>query len=132
MSAKKYAQALYEVVDEAQDSKELDKSIRNFILLLDRFNNFKKIDDIIRHFSFIYNKENNISDGELIIAQKFDDNVINKIKDCIKDFLQAKDVNLSQKIDEKIIGGFKAVFSDNIIDASIKSRLTNIKNSLIS
>jgi len=132
ISAKKYAQALYDVLVEAKNEAEVKIFIKNFILLLQQENIFLKIDDILLHFSAIYNKDKNVNDGELILAKTLDDKTIASVKNTIKNFLQVDAIDLQTKIDPKLIGGFKAVFSDYIIDASVHTCLKQLKKSLIS
>ena len=132
ISAKKYAQALYESVENVKNAHDLKQSINNFVLILNKNNDLRKINDIFLQFAFIYNKKNNVNDGQLITASKLDDKTMKEIKTCIRDFLRAEDVNLSHQIDSGILGGFRAIFANYVIDASVRSRLNKLKHSLLS
>lgn len=132
ISAKKYAQAFYEAISEVQNANELNTCIHNFILLLQQADMLAKIEDILIHFSALYNTAHNAYDGKVILAKEVDNEAMSNINKTIKDWLKADHVNLTYTTDHALIGGFKAIFPDYIIDASVKTKLKNLQHLLLS
>ena len=71
-------------------------------------------------------KYKGITESVLTTAVKVDAKVKKKITDLISDVFKTK-VELKEKIDTEIIGGFILRVDDNYIDASIRNRLRKIK-----
>jgi F-type H+-transporting ATPase subunit delta len=74
-------------------------------------------------------KHAGITESFLTTAIKVDAEVKKQIIDLISKVFKTK-VKLEEKIDSEIIGGFILRIDDNYIDASIKSKLRNIRKEL--
>jgi F-type H+-transporting ATPase subunit delta len=74
-------------------------------------------------------KYRGITESLLTTAVKVDSKVKNQISELISSVLGTK-VELKEKIDKDIIGGFILRIDDNYIDASIKNKLRKIKKEL--
>jgi F-type H+-transporting ATPase subunit delta len=70
-----------------------------------------------------------ITECLLTTAVKADPNIKKQISDLISDVFKTK-VDLKERIDPEIIGGFILRVDDNYIDASIKNKLGRIKKEL--
>ena len=77
------------------------------------------------------NESLNVKDGIVYSVNPLDQNQMLKIENAISVKLNCK-VELVNVIDEKLIGGVKVQVEDKIFDGSIKNRLENLKNTLIS
>jgi len=82
--------------------------------------------------SFIehYKKHNNILDVYLTSAVVLDNTVKEKVMAKVKAKHHGQ-VNLIEKIDPSLIGGFIVRMDDDQLDASIANQLTNLKNLLL-
>jgi F-type H+-transporting ATPase subunit delta len=76
-------------------------------------------------------KYNGITDSVLTTAVKVDPEIKKQISGLIEKVFKTK-VDLTEKIDDSIIGGFILKVDDNYIDASIKNKLRKIRTELIS
>ncbi|MGQ9620511.1 MAG: ATP synthase F1 subunit delta [Bacteroidales bacterium] len=74
-------------------------------------------------------KFQNITEPSLVTAVPLNDNIRKQISDFISGKFNTK-VRLIENVDPGIIGGFVLKVNDYFIDASIKTRLRNIKKSL--
>ena len=74
-------------------------------------------------------KHAGITESVITTAIKVDTKVKKQIIDLITEVFKTK-VNLEEKIDTEIIGGFILRIDDNYIDASIKSKLRKIRKEL--
>lgn len=84
---------------------------------------------IARVFMHDTMKYRGITESLLTTAVKVDSKVKNQISELISSVLGTK-VELKEKIDKDIIGGFILRIDDNYIDASIKNKLRKIKKEL--
>ncbi|MDP3900025.1 MAG: ATP synthase F1 subunit delta [bacterium] len=132
ITPKQYARSFYEVVSQAETDGDIKIVIKNFTKLLAARQMLTKSKLVIKEFVNIWNFEKGIVEGKIVSAKALDDEVIEKIKQSLKQNLNIKEIKADNKIDEKIIGGFIAKFGYTIIDASIKNKLQILKNKLVS
>lgn len=96
-----------------------------FLALITKKGREKYILFICKSFEEIYKEYKNIMEVQLTTAYKADaklrDEMIKKLETFTKKHLQ-----LSESIDEEIIGGFKLNFMDYQYDASIKTQLKRL------
>ncbi len=128
ISPKQYAQSLYEIVSQTEDC---DVVIKNFVKVLVARNQLGKAEKIIQEFIKIWNKEQGIVEGDLVSVRELDKDMIDKLNNSVAEVLGAKKVNLKNKVDKNILGGFVAQLGDIVIDGSVKNQLNNLKNKLV-
>jgi len=85
---------------------------------------------ICRYFLDLIKSEQGIRDAELVTASPLDEKLRQSIIRLITRKFDSR-VDLHEKIDGSIIGGFILRVGDQQIDASISSKLEKIKNELI-
>jgi len=130
ISAKQYAQSLYEVVKDKKDS-QIRKIIKNFSRILINNNDILKIDKITAEFVRIWNRERGIVEAEIIGARKFDNKIIKLLNDYIIKLSGAKKIEIKQTVDKNILGGVIIRYEDRVIDGSLKTKLSELKNKMI-
>ena len=85
---------------------------------------------IANSFLKLYKKSKYIIDVTVISAVKLDYNTRLSLEAKIKANFEGS-IELTEKIDPALIGGFIVRIDDQQIDASIASQLTNLKNILL-
>ena len=128
ISPKQCAQSLYEIGSQTEDC---DVVIKNFVKVLVARNQLGKAEKIIQEFIKIWNKEQGIVEGDLVSVRELDKDMIDKLNNSVAEVLGAKKVNLKNKVDKNILGGFVAQLGDIVIDGSVKNQLNNLKNKLV-
>ena len=103
----------------------------DFIQLITKNSRETLLPVIAQNFTKLYKAHNNILDVELISAVALDDAAKSKILDKVKAKFDGASIQLTEKIDESILGGFIVKIGDKQIDASIASQLTNLKSILL-
>jgi len=103
----------------------------DFIQLITKNSRESLLPVIAQSFTKLYKAHNNILDVELISAVALDDAAKSKIMDKVKSKFEGATIQLSETIDESILGGFIVKIGDKQIDASVASQLTNLKNVLL-
>lgn len=79
----------------------------------------------------LYKKHKGILDVDLTSATKLEDKVKQQILAKVQDSYPGKTIELSEELDESLIGGFVVGVDGKQIDASIASQLSNLKNILL-
>ncbi|MFH1661984.1 MAG: ATP synthase F1 subunit delta [Candidatus Falkowbacteria bacterium] len=129
ITSKQYAQSLYQVVKE----KECDVSdtVKKFIKILVSNNDISKADKIIEDFIKIWNKEEKIIEAEITSSRELDKEIVKSLNHYISELSGAKNIVLNKKINKNILGGVIIKYGDKIIDASLKMKLSELKNNLV-
>jgi len=129
ISAKQYAQCLYELVSTETEAK-VKEILPKFVLLLERHRALNLAPAVIFAFTEIWNKEHGEVVAELISARELK----TEAKDIVIDYLKvksgAKEVILEEMVDKNILGGFILKYNNKIIDGSLRSSLAELKNQM--
>jgi F-type H+-transporting ATPase subunit delta len=124
-----YAKSLYEATT-GKSQGEINNILENFVKILSKNNQLKFKENIIAKFEEIYNQENGIVLAEITSREKISGKLEKEIESFISKKYKAKEVVIENKIDENIKGGIIIKVGDEVLDASIKSQLANLKNLL--
>lgn len=127
---KQYAQSLYEMVKDA-DKNESKKIIEKFVCLLVENNQTSQVEKILDYFTEMWNKEKGIVVAEISSARKLDANIVKMLKKHITDLSDAELLELSEKIDEDLLGGIILKYNNKIVDNSLRTRVQEFKKALI-
>lgn len=129
ITPKQYALSLYELIEESKASS-LDGVLKNFIDFLIKNKDVDLFDRIIVEVEDIWNEKEGIANVEVTSISKLDKATIDLLKDYSAGWLKKKDIRLSEKVDEKILGGFILKHKDLIVDGSLKNKLVRLKQVL--
>ncbi len=102
----------------------------SFLKLLTQNKRESYLPSICRFFLQIYKEHKGIKDGVITTATPLDKKQLQDIHSLIKRLFKI-DVDLTEKVDKSIIGGFKLRIEDQQIDATIASKIKRIKTELI-
>lgn len=128
-TARQLAATLYDLTAKQKDD-EIKKTISCFVAYLAKQKRLKDAQKIIENFEEIYNEKNGIIDAQIVSAIKLEAKSLKNIKDFVKKKYQVKEVILRVSIDEKIKGGIILKVRDEVIDGSLKGRLSALKGVL--
>lgn len=98
----------------------------NLILMLVERNRIHLLPRVVEHFDRMYNKEMGIVIAEVTTAVPLDPAHRNHVAKHIANLTGAKRVELRVKVDPSILGGIVAKIEDELIDASVASRLAEL------
>ena len=126
LTSTQYAQALMDAVNETQPSDQ-DKVLDNFVRILAQNGDLGKYEEIDKEFRKLKLESRGIKEAEVTVATeaKMNHQIIDEINKVVKGKLEIK-----QKTDESIIGGVIVRVDDTLIDASIKTQLNNLNQTL--
>ncbi len=118
----------FKIVDQVL-GKELDSTLINFLKLLlqkKRFNHFIKIAE---EFNSLVNDSLGIKDGIVYSSSKLNEEQMKSITATLLNKHKLK-VELKNKVDQRLIGGYKIVIGDTVFDGSIRNRIDTLKQEL--
>ena len=129
ISVQQYATSLYDLVHDIEKSKATEV-LHSFVALLGRNRDLNLAPAIIAAFTDIWNKENGEVMAEVTSARKLDDISRGTVIQYIEKKSGAKTVVLSEKLDQKILGGFILKYNSKIVDGSLRSSLNELKGQM--
>lgn len=130
ITPRQYAEALYQAVQDKKDS-EVKSAIKNFAGIISENNDLKKVNKIIEQFSKLWNKEKRIVEVEIASARELDKKIIFLIDSHIAGLLKAKEIIINQKIDKNLLGGVVIRYGDKVLDASLKTKLEELREEMV-
>jgi F-type H+-transporting ATPase subunit delta len=105
-------------------STKVNKSTMSFMVLVIEKKREAYLLDIINKYLDLYNQYNNIVVAQIISTETLSEDVKNKIKEKIN---IGGSVQIEEKIDKSLLGGFIIKTGDLQYDASIRKKINNVK-----
>lgn len=110
--------------------KNIDIDLLNTMYILIDNNAFRYIIDVLEKLISFLQNELNIKEGIVYSTTKISDDKIKKLEKKLSNEYNVK-ISLKNHIDKELIGGFKIIIDDIVIEDSIKSDLEDIKHNLL-
>lgn len=107
----------------------IDEMCLNFLCLLADKKRINEVSLILKEFHSLCNAYHGIEEGIVYSARPLSDSQIKDLENSFK--MRDRHVELIQKLDESLISGFKIVLEDEVVDASLKSKIARMKNELL-
>jgi len=125
-----YAQALFELLENQGKEENKEKIITEFVNLLKRKKLLSKSKRILAKLEKIYNQKKGIVPVTLLSAYPLNEEEKRRVKEIINQELPGQKVELKEKIDKNLKGGFKLVFGEKVIDDTTHYRLQRLREAL--
>ncbi|MCK9561544.1 MAG: ATP synthase F1 subunit delta [Bacteroidales bacterium] len=117
------------VFDTLLSKKVQAETLRFFYVIIDNSRE-NLLADILRNFIDMYRSHKGITKVTVTTATKFSSQNTQEITDFISEKFNTK-VELHEQIDNQLIGGFVLRINDLQYDASVKSKIKNIKKEML-
>lgn len=118
----------YEVIDNV--FKGFNRLLINFIKLIVNKNRSAFIYDIFKETLKEFDSYLTIEKGVVYSSTKLSEENLNKLKKALEKKIN-KTLDLTNVVDESIIGGFKICLENSIYDSTINTRLNKLKETLL-
>ena len=125
-----YARALFQIVGK-KNAAAVKADIGKFAQILVKNNDSKKLPAIISNFNRIWDEAAGVVEVELTGARKIGADAIKSLEIYLVKITGDKEFAIKQQEDKSIFGGVIIKYGDKVIDASLKNRIGNLKNSLM-
>lgn len=129
ISYNEIARSIYE----ASLNKEVDQNTfaKNVISFLNRRKLFSKSKIILKHLDKILNTEKGLLEVRLVSAYPLTDKDKKSIATELKKIYKVNSIIFEDKIDMRLVGGFRLEIGEEIIDLSISNKLQKLQKYLI-
>src|SRR5690349_2974667 len=117
------------IVDDLISKVQIEPLVGNFIKLLVQRGRLTSLPRIVEIFGEMYNREKGIVIADVTTAVPLDEAHRNEVADRLAK-LTGKSVELRMHTDPKILGGIVTRIGDELIDASVASRLAQLAERL--
>ena len=98
--------------------------------IITRKNREKILLDVARTFHGFYNQYKGIQEATVITTFPIDENLRSQFKDMVRKASGKQGVELTEKVDEQLIGGFLLQVGDRQIDESVKGKLQRLRQDM--
>lgn len=102
----------------------------NFVRLVAAKRRLFALSDMIRGYDKLYDLARGLTRAEVTSAAPLDDAQIAALKEQLRGSSGGKDVELSVKVDPAIIGGLVVKLGSRMVDGSLRTKLTAIRNAM--
>ena len=109
--------------------KKINEYTFNFLMLVLKNKREESFEDIFRNFDDIYRKSKNIKKSILTSVQKMDKKAVDEIVKSLEKSFNTN-IELEERINPKLIGGFVIQVEDKEYDYSILGKLHTIDNEM--
>jgi len=123
------SQGKKQVILEKIFASKVSKSTAALLSLLVSKGREAELASVASGFLKLYNEEKNIVKAKLTTAITLDGELKKQFLKIASE-VTGKEVDLTEEVDEDLIGGYVLRFEDSQIDASVKTRLNKIKQQL--
>ena len=109
---------------------EIEEELMNFLCILIDKRRIGRLDSIHTAFEKIVDDRNGVTSGKIVSALPLTDNQLTQFETETGKLLRKK-VKLTSDTDTSLIGGVRIYIDGKLIDASIRSRLDKLKETLL-
>ncbi len=129
ITPKLYATGLLQALHNKQGA-EIALIIDAFVALLAKNNDTAKADKIIAEFSALWNKEHKMSASEITTAKKPDEGTRGLLETFLLKQSGSRAAEIQEKIDGDILGGMVIRYEDTVLDYSVKTKISDLINTI--
>ncbi len=111
------------------DAAKFHRTTRNLLGLLGQNGRARDLQGVISGFEALYAKKTGVVAAEVVTAQPLDAAQLKSIQTALRGAL-GKDPELTTRVDPAILGGLKVKVGSKLFDASLKTKLDQMKFAL--
>ncbi|MEA3399544.1 MAG: F0F1 ATP synthase subunit delta [Patescibacteria group bacterium] len=130
ISTKNIALSIYEITKN-KSGQDLEDVLIKIVKFLDKKRLFSKASDILKKLEELINKEEGIVGVRITYKQKPDKSISEKLEELLKKKYSANKLEIIENENKKILGGIKIEVEDEVIDLTLKNKMNQLQNYLI-
>ena len=109
---------------------QVDNMLVHFLDLLIDKKRTKHTVEILRQFISLENAERGVAEGVVYSARKLAKEAVERIEQAMAK-RQGQNLELTNRVDPRLISGIKVVIGNEVIDGSMKSKIESLKSELL-
>ncbi len=125
LKPKDLAQLLLEITEQGKES-----SMKEFVELIYKKKMQGDVQAIIAEYQELYNKSHGIIEATVTTANRLDEASLKSLALALKKKFDAKEIEVIEKVDQRLIGGIKVKIGDTIYDSSLGHTLKELHKQL--
>jgi F-type H+-transporting ATPase subunit delta len=129
VSNNKIAQAIFFTLQNKNDS-ELPSLSRKVVQFLAKRRLLGKVPDILACLKRIMNQHYGILDVKVFSARKLEEEVKNKINNFLQKYYKFEKIQIEEKLDPSLLGGWRLEIDSEVIDLSFRNKLKKLQKHL--
>lgn len=106
------------------------ETLEHFVVILLQSKRINLIPEITQHYRALVLASKNISEGQIISAQPLEVSVIDQVRVELEKKLNTK-LELTNHVNPSLLGGFKVLVGNKLIDMSVKTQLEQLTASAV-
>lgn len=115
-----------------KDETVSKNAVSQVVTLMKKYGFTQKIDQVIEGYTDSYNQHHQIKKVTVTLKERMNPTQLLSMKVMLKDALNSGSVEITEKVDERILGGIKVETEDGLyIDGTLQGRLTQLRNALV-
>lgn len=122
------AKAIYLSIKDGENKSDFSNKVISFLAHRRLLN---KSEDILKRLNRIINKEDEVIEVVVTSAVKLDEKIKKNLAQTLKDKYKMKGVVFVEKVDGKMLGGLRLEINDEVIDLTLKNRVSKLQEYLI-
>ena len=115
----------------SKDNGSLPEAARNFLRIVIENGRLSALPEIASQFRSLKNAAGGTTDAVVFSAFPMDEQALSEVAAALEQRFGRK-LDVKVELDPSLIGGIRAVVGDEVLDASVKARLEQMKVALIS
>lgn len=129
IKSKQYAQAFFEsLIANPGQEKKLAAS---FAALLVKNDQVASLSAILECFDVLWRKKQGIVAAEIVSARQLSPGTLAELKAFIVARVSEKQVEMTERIDKKLIGGAVLRYDGRLLDLSLRNKIDKLKKDLV-
>jgi F-type H+-transporting ATPase subunit delta len=130
ITERQIAEALYETL-EGKSEKEQKELFPKIVVFLSKRRLLAKSKNILNKLEKLINGKEGVGSAIVTSATKIKPHEESELKQILEKRYRFKKVNLEERLDEKVLGGFRVEVNDEVVDLTIKNKINQLKEFLI-
>ena len=126
---KELAAILFETT-EGKSDKEVQHIIAQYVTKIGATTLKRALPQIMTAYQELQNKKEGIVSAQVILRERGNTQTLLDIKKALAQKTGAKEIHLTDTIDQRILGGFKVYMGDSVFDASVLGRLNRLSTQI--
>ncbi|MEK7574655.1 MAG: F0F1 ATP synthase subunit delta [Patescibacteria group bacterium] len=126
ISSKNVARAIYASAKD-KSGAELDRTLTSARDFLIKKNLLSKSSEILDYLQKFTDEDSGTVRAKILSPGKITEHASHELKTALKKRYKATDIVLDLKEDKSLIGGFRVEANDEVIDLSVKNKLTQLQ-----
>lgn len=127
---KNLAHALLDLT-EGKSSGEQAKAVKDFAAYLSEHRKLGQAGKIIAEYSRLYNERHGILEAQVILTSRLPETTKAHLKETLKKKYGATEVELEEKVDQRVLGGMKVKIGDTVYDGTLQNSLKQLETALL-